>query len=77
MVNVGTIVSVPLNNSDNAYLAQYEADIPDSANVTPATLIKLVSTGPGHNMLICTLLPASFNSSYIELVRLVTYALVA
>ena len=52
IVNVGTIVSFPLNNSDKAYLAQYEADIPESAKDTPATLLKLVSTGPGHNMLI-------------------------
>ena len=59
-----------------AYSAQYSLLIDFISNLTLATLLKLVLTGPGHSTETCTLLLFLLNSSYIDVVSLKTYALV-
>jgi hypothetical protein len=48
-----------------AYLATYLLLALFVLKLPPATLLKLVSTGPGHNTLILTLELICLNSSYI------------
>lgn len=48
IVVVGTIINFLLNIHLSPYLAQDLAVIPGNVNFTCATLLKLVSTGPGQ-----------------------------
>ena len=49
IVTVGTIRVLRLNILSTAYLAAYSLVMPLRLKETPAVLLKLVSTGPGHN----------------------------
>ena len=55
IVNPGTITSLPASILSTAYFATYSLDKELKPNFTPATLLKLVFTGPGQRTLTFTL----------------------
>ena len=72
----GIIINFFFNNCFIAYSLTYLLLNGLIENLTPATSLKLVSTGPGHKHETTTLDFSLLNSSYIDVVNLKTYALV-
>lgn len=74
-INVpGTIVNLFFNILFTAYLATYSLLNDGAAKSTPATLLKFVLTGPGHNTEILTFELFFFNSVFTPCDNLYTYA---
>ena len=66
IVNPGIIKNLFFNILFIVYLATYSLVNEFKPNFTPATLLKFVFTGPGHNTLIFTLDFCFFNSSLTD-----------